>query len=102
MGIIDRYDGMEWDDGNVWKNWEKHNVAPYETQQALRNEPFFDYDVEKYPKQEKRRAVMSRTDAGRYLFIVYTVRNNRVRPICTRDMHKNERKQYHERTQTNP
>jgi uncharacterized DUF497 family protein len=101
MGIIDRYDGIEWDDGNVWKNWEKHHVAPYETEQALRNEPFFDYDVVKYLGTEKRRIVMSRTDAGRHLFIVYTLRNNWLRPICTRDMHQTERKQYHDKTQIN-
>ncbi|HET6402983.1 MAG TPA: BrnT family toxin [Candidatus Kapabacteria bacterium] len=102
MGIIERYDGIEWDDGNVWKNWEKHHVAPYETEQALRNEPFVEYDAEKYPGPEKRRIVKSRTDSGRYLFIVYTERNGRLRPICTRPMHESERKQYHEQTQTNP
>src|SRR5437762_9975837 len=102
MGIMDRYDGIEWDDGNVWKNWKKHHVAPYETEQALRNEPFVDYDVLHYFGTESRRIVKSRTDDGRYLFIVYTVRNSRLRPICTRDMNKTERKQYHEQTKTNP
>jgi uncharacterized DUF497 family protein len=102
MGIIDRYDGIEWDDGNVWKNWKKHRVAPFETRQALKNEPFVDYDADKYPGSEKRRVVKSRTDTGRYLFIVYTERNGWLRPICTRDMNKSERKQYHDATQTNP
>ncbi len=102
MGIIDRYDGIEWDDGNVWKNWKKHHVAPYETEQALRNEPFVEYDANRDFGPEKRRIVKSRTDSGRYLFIVYTERNGKLRPICTRPMNEKERKQYHEQTQTNP
>ncbi len=102
MGIVEQYEGIEWDEGNVRKNWEKHRVSTTEVEEALRNEPFLDYSADKYLGSEKRRIVKSRTDAGRYLFIVYTERNNKIRPICTRDMHSTERKQYHEKTETNP
>ncbi len=101
MGLIDHYEGFDWDEGNVWKNWEKHHVAPYETEQALRNEPFLEHDSINYFGPEKRRVVKSRTDAGRYLFIVYTERKGRLRPICTRDMNKTEKKQYDEHNQSN-
>ena len=100
MGIAEQYDGIEWDEANIRKNWEKHHVSPEETEQALKNEPYLDYDALRYLGSEKRRIVHSRTDSGRYLFIVYTVRSNRIRPICMRDMHITERKLYHEKTET--
>ena len=100
-GIAEQYDGIEWDEANIRKNWDKHHVSTEETEQALRNEPYLDYDSIRYLGPEKRRIVQSRTDSGRYLFIVYTVRNNKIRPICIRDMHSTEKIQYHERTQSN-
>ncbi len=55
-----------------------------------------------YPREERRRLAYAKTDAGRVLFMVYTERKNRVRPICVRPAHKSERKQYYEKTKTNP
>jgi uncharacterized DUF497 family protein len=102
MGLIDKYDGFDWDEGNILKNWLKHRVSQEETEQAFSNEPYYDYDVVGYLRNEQRRIVYGKTDSGRLLFIVYTKRRNLVRPICARDAHRKERKQYEEKTKANP
>jgi uncharacterized DUF497 family protein len=101
MGLSEKYIGFDWDDGNRDKNWITHRVSQSEIEQAFSNEPYYDYDVVGYPRSELRRIITSKTDAGRLLFIVYTERGKRVRPICARDAHRNERKQYEERTKAN-
>ena len=40
--------------------------------------------------------MLGHTDPGRRLFIVFTVRNNRIRVISARDMSRKERKIYEE------
>jgi len=100
MGLIDKYDGFDWDAGNIRKNWDSHRVSRDEIEQTFSNRPWYDYEATRYVGVEKRRIVLGKTDLGRSLFIAYTERKNRVRPICARDMHKVERKLYDEKVNT--
>ena len=40
--------------------------------------------------------VLGKADTGRFLFLVFTVRRNRIRVISARDMNKKERTAYNE------
>ncbi|MDO9463429.1 MAG: BrnT family toxin [Deltaproteobacteria bacterium] len=97
MGIINQLVkcvGFEWDQGNLLKNWEKHGVSAAECEQIFFNRPLITAQDEKHSKGEKRLYALGHTNAQRYLFVVFTIRSNRIRVISARDMNKKERKEY--------
>jgi hypothetical protein len=91
MGQFDLLEGFEWDEGNLTKNWEKHRVSIAECEQVFFNRPLVVADDERHSGQETRYYILGKTDTGRELFIVFTIRRRRVRVISARDMNKKER-----------
>jgi uncharacterized protein len=49
--------------------------------------------------KEERYYALGKTTHGRFLFVVFTRRRNRIRVVSARDMHKKERKVYNEKAQ---
>ena len=88
---------FDWDDGNILKNWEKHRVKPSECEDVFFNTPVVDFDQE-HSQHERRYFAFGHTDRGRKLFIVFTIRGNKIRIISARDMHRKERRFYREKT----
>ena len=86
--------GFEWDKGNLLKNWEAHGVSAPECEQIFFNKPIIAGSDQKHSQKEARFYALGKTDAGRLLFVVFTVRNNLVRVISARDMSRKERRQY--------
>lgn len=99
MGPFDLLEGFEWDEGNLTKSWEKHRVSIAECEQVFFNRPLIVADDERHSGEEPRYYVLGKTDTGRELFIVFTVRRRRVRVISARDMNKKEREKYREKIQ---
>lgn len=84
--------GFEWDEGNVEKNWDKHKVSTIECEQIFFNRPLLLYDDTKHSAKENRMYVLGKTDAGRLLFIAFTVRDKKlIRVISARNMSQKER-----------
>ncbi|MHB8280446.1 MAG: BrnT family toxin [Candidatus Humimicrobiaceae bacterium] len=48
----------------------------------------------KHSQEEDRYYVLGKTDAGRFLFIVFTIRKSNIRIISARVMNKKERQVY--------
>lgn len=94
MKILSQCEGLEWDDGNINKNWLKHKVSPAECEQIFFNRPLVIQGDIKHSKAEKRFYALGRTDSKRTLFIAFTVRNKRIRIISARDMSRKEREVY--------
>ena len=94
--LFDTCIGFDWDDGNSAKNWIRHQVSMGECEQVFFNEPIIVSDDIKHSQKEKRWFLLGKTDGERYLFIVFTIRKNRIRIISARDMNKKERRIYHE------
>jgi hypothetical protein len=86
--------GFDWDKSNVEKNWQKHQVNPFECEEAFFNEPFYVYEDRKHSDKETRYYALGHTSAGRLLFIVFTVRGRVVRVISARNMSRKEREVY--------
>jgi uncharacterized DUF497 family protein len=86
--------GFEWDEANVAKNWRAHNVHPSEAEQVFFNKPLLVAEDPKHSQEERRYYILGRTDQGRMLFIVFTVRGKSIRVISARDMSRKERKMY--------
>lgn len=98
MNELSRLEGFDWDEGNRTKNWEKHHVTIPECEQAFFNQPLVVAEDIPHSVAEGRYFVLGRTDVGRLLFIVFTVRNQRIRVISARDMSSKERSTYYEQT----
>jgi uncharacterized DUF497 family protein len=94
---FDDFVGFQWDQGNIDKNFIKHNVENWECEQLFFNKPLLVLDDLIHSVAEKRWAAFGRTDAGRHLVVVFTKRGNLLRVISARDMNKKERKFYDEK-----
>lgn len=94
--IFDSCTGFQWDHGNL----HKHNVFPMECEQVFFNVPILFGDDLEHSKGEKRYYILGKTDEGRKLFVAFTIRDNLIRVISTRDMSKKERKIYERQENT--
>jgi uncharacterized DUF497 family protein len=99
--MSDMYDstawkGFDWDEGNLLKNWERHRVSASECEQVFFNRPLVAGPDEEHSDTEDRFYALGATDSGRRLFVVFTVRSDKIRVISARDMNHRERKVYDE------
>jgi uncharacterized DUF497 family protein len=90
----DSLDGFEWDEGNLTKNWDRHQVSTTECEEVFLNEPLLLADDIKHSAGEARYYALGRTNGGRPLFIAFTVRGRRIRVISARAMSEKERRIY--------
>jgi uncharacterized DUF497 family protein len=86
--------GFEWDTGNADKNWDLHQVTRGEAEGVFFNRPFIVAPDSAHSQREPRYAALGRTDQGRQLTVVFTVRAALVRVISARDMSRRERRIY--------
>lgn len=86
--------GFDWDAANRDKNWKKHQVANSECEEVFFNLPLLLQPDQAHSLTEARYYVLGQTNAGRRLFIVFTIRNEKIRVISARDMSKRERMIY--------
>jgi uncharacterized DUF497 family protein len=91
--------GFQWDEGNADKNWIKHRVSRSECEEVFFNKPLLVASDLGHSGVEPGFYALGQTDAGRLLFVVFTIRGELVRVISARDMSKREKKE-HERGQS--
>lgn len=94
LAMLQLCTGFDWDEGNLRKNWEKHAVTVSECEQVFFNRPLLARPDEGHSVDESRHYVLGRTDAGRGLFLVFTIRNELIRVISARYMSRKERWSY--------
>lgn len=82
--------GFDWDEGN-WPKCGKHGVSREEIEQVLLGTPAVMPDPH---MDEPRLRAIGKTDAGRYVFLVFLLREGhaktKLRPISARYMHRKE------------
>ena len=88
--------GFDWDEGNNRKSVEKHEVSQAEAEQVFFNEPLLIVEDIDHSARELRLHALGRTDAGRWLHITFTLRdqNRLIRVISARAMDRKERIRY--------
>jgi uncharacterized DUF497 family protein len=89
-------DGFDRDEGNIDKNWKKDQVSNSECEELFFNLPLMMADDQIHSLDEKRYYSLGHTNANRWLFIAFTIRENKIRVISARDMSQKERKIYAE------
>lgn len=90
---LSKIEGFEWDAGNL-EHIQKHNVNYRECEEAFFNKPLVINEDEAHSQGEKRFRVYGKTNRGRLIFMIFTIRNNKVRVISCRDQNKKERKEF--------
>ena len=94
MEELFRCTGFDWDEANAPKIWNKHEVSPMECEQVFFNHTLVAGHDDKHSGSESRYYVLGQSDAGRRMFVVVTIREDRLRVISARDMSRKERKAY--------
>lgn len=85
---------FEWDHGNKNKNYKKHGVTDQECEEVF-------FDLRKkilrdifHSRNEDRYILLGETKMERRLFVVFTMRSDKLRVISARDLNKREKKLY--------
>ncbi|TSC88056.1 MAG: hypothetical protein G01um10147_287 [Microgenomates group bacterium Gr01-1014_7] len=89
MNVVKEVLEFEWDKGNTGKNL-KHNVEDKEAEETFLDEHRFIFKDKLHSQGEERFRIIGRTREGRLLFIVFTIRGEKVRIISARDINKKE------------
>jgi uncharacterized DUF497 family protein len=86
---------FEWDAGNSTKSIEKHSVSCREAEEVFLEHHFVPLG-EQYlpPPPEPRYGVLGETHEGKLLFLVFTLRDQKIRVISARPMNGREKKFY--------
>ena len=89
---------FQWDGWNTKKNWQKHKVTTSECEEVFFNESLIitGIDKSKILYREDRYTAYGITNTCRLLFVIFTIRENKIRVISARDMSRSERRFYHE------
>ncbi|WP_338635807.1 BrnT family toxin [Spirobacillus cienkowskii] len=96
-----KFDGFDWDDGNITKNRDKHGVTCEEIESFLKNTLFMTPDVQ-HSDIEQRYIVFGKGQNSRPMVGAITFKYTEdgsclVRPISIRYMHSKEVKKYEEK-----
>jgi|SRR5579885_2152568 uncharacterized DUF497 family protein len=87
-------EGFEWDAGNATKNWDGHRVSQAEAEEVFFHRPILVAPDLGHSARERRCVALGRTEAGRELTVIFTLRGVRIRVISARDMSRPERRIY--------
>jgi len=91
---IEMVTGFDWDDGNVYKNKNKHGLDYWIIEEIFFNNPLLLHQDIKHSTQECRCYALGCSDNGEKLFVVFTLREQKIRVISARLMNKKERSIY--------
>lgn len=87
-------EGFQWDEGNSSKSWRRHQVTQTEAEQVFRGRPSVVNGDPAHSGAEVRYFAFGRTDTGRLLTVVFTLRGSFLRVISARPMSRRERREY--------
>lgn len=100
MKILEKSVEFEWDKGNVDKNKVKHGVENKEAEKAFLGKDKFIFKDKLHSKKEERFRIFGKTNKGRELLVVFTIRSKKIRIISARDMSRREVKFYEKKIST--
>ncbi len=87
--------GFDWDDANIDKNWKKHEVAFWESEEIFFNRPLLLQSDDKHSgKSESRYYALGKINKNKLLFTALTIRKNKIRIISARPMSQKEKTIY--------
>ena len=91
---------FDWNKGNIDKNLKRHNVTDRECEEIFFDSQLIVYYDQGHSIKEERYYALGKTVMERKLFVVFTMRKNRIRVISARDMNKREKEEYGKKENT--
>lgn len=88
---------FDWNKGNIGKN-KKHNVEDKEAEEIFFDKNKVIYRDVLHSQKEKRWIIIGKTKKERLLFVVFTIRKNKIRIISARDINRKEVILYEKKT----
>lgn len=86
--------GFEWDEWNIDKSYKKHGISPNEAEEVFLDERVkIEKDI-KHQEQEERFIAIGKTTENKILFVVFTIRKDKIRIISGRPANKKEKEVY--------
>ena len=98
MKILGNPGEFQWDKGNKGKNYQKHKVTDQECEEVFFDQTKKIFKDTLHSGKEERYILFGQTKESRILFIVFTIRHEKIRVISARDLNKKEKKLYEEKT----
>jgi uncharacterized DUF497 family protein len=90
---------FEWDDAKAALNWRNHGVSFEMAREVFKDTFAIEWFDDRHSDVEERFVRIGMVE-GRLLFVVYTLRGERVRIISARQAEPHERRRYHNENQT--
>lgn len=87
---------FEWDEGNIDKSYQKHGTTPKEAEEIFVSEDIYVQPDKQHSQDEIRFIAVGKTRGEKHLFVVFTLRGDKIRIISARKMHKKEVRKYEE------
>lgn len=97
MKILNKVIEFDWDKGNIQKNM-RHNVNDRETEEVFFDKKRYIFKDKLHSNNEERFKIIGKTKKERLLFIVFTIRGNKIRIVSARDINKKEVYLYEKKT----
>lgn len=89
---------FDWDEGNIDKSNGKHGITPNEAEEIFLDENLHVEKDVKHGQTEDRFIAIGRITEGKNLFVVFTLRKEKIRIISARLADSKERKIYGKKT----
>lgn len=83
-----------WDKGNLDKSRQKHGVTPRESEEVFLDENLKIQDDIVHSQTEPRYIALGKTQENKILFIIFTLRQNKIRIISARKAGTKEKNLY--------
>jgi hypothetical protein len=87
-------ESFDWDEANKSKNFIKHHVKTNECEEVFFDPRKVMFNDQLHSAKESRFIILGKTKKKRLLFIVFTIRNKKIRIISARDTDIKERRLY--------
>lgn len=82
---------FEWDTGNEQKNWLKHKITSEEAEEPFYSEDYIVFEAKPHAGGgEERFILLGKTTQEKLLFIVFTMRGEKIRIISARVANRKE------------
>lgn len=91
---LDKQKKFDWDKGNLDKSYLKHGITPNQAEEAFLDEAAIILKDVAHSQKEARFLLIGKPSGRKVLFIVFTIRNEKVRIISARAADKKEVRRY--------
>lgn len=94
MKVKDKESAFEWDKGNLDKNQREHGVATQEAESVFVDPGAYVFPDVRHSEKEDRVVILGKSDQDRFLFVIFTLRDKKIRIISARRIHRKEVEKY--------